>query len=255
MTNLSLRSFVLKSAEGASAADWDAVFASNVKGMGLTTKYAVRAMRASPGAPQGDGSTTRPGACVGDGLCFFFQGGGPGLHDCLLGCILPYVIMPRVSSLSPSHTHTRRNTHTHNTAGGAIVNLGSISSFIGQGGLCTYSTTKAAVLALTRYGILPERDQANELMSSYSCIHSCFPPLRVLPPQTQTHTNKPNLRCTAIDCGPYGIRVNAICPGPILTDATRRHADSCGKSVAEMVKEMNDHMVQHRMGDPSEARL
>jgi NAD(P)-dependent dehydrogenase (short-subunit alcohol dehydrogenase family) len=33
-------------------------------------------------------------------------------------------------------------------------------------------------------------------------------------------------RCTAIDCGAYGIRVNAICPGPILTDATKRHADS-----------------------------
>lgn len=35
-------------------------------------------------------------------------------------------------------------------AGGAIVNLGSTSSFIGQPGLCTYSTTKAAIIALTR---------------------------------------------------------------------------------------------------------
>jgi 3-oxoacyl-[acyl-carrier protein] reductase len=48
--------------------------------------------------------------------------------------------------------------------------------------MCTYSATKAAVLALTR--------------------------------------------CTAIDCGPYGIRVNAVCPGPILTEATKRHAAS-----------------------------
>lgn len=147
-------SFVLKTAEGASAEDWDAVFAANVKGMGLATKYAIRAMRANPGAPpREEGSKGRPG-------------------------------------------------------GGAIVNLGSISSFIGQGGICTYSTTKAAVLALTR--------------------------------------------CTAIDCGPYGIRVNAVCPGPILTDATRKHADSCGKSVDDMVAEMTSHMVQHRMGEPSE---
>lgn len=147
-------SFVLKTAEAASAEDWDAVFAANVKGMGLATKYAIKAMRASPGAPSTqDGAKGRP-------------------------------------------------------AGGGIVNLGSISSFIGQGGICTYSTTKAAVLALTR--------------------------------------------CTAIDCGPYGIRVNAVCPGPILTDATRKHADSCGKSVDDMVAEMTGHMVQHRMGEPAE---
>ncbi len=69
-----------------------------------------------------------------------------------------------------------------NSAGCSIVNLGSISSFVGQAGMCTYSATKAAILALTR--------------------------------------------CTAIDCGPHGIRVNAICPGPILTEATKRHADS-----------------------------
>lgn len=67
-------------------------------------------------------------------------------------------------------------------AGCCIINLGSISSFVGQPGMCTYSATKAAVLALTR--------------------------------------------CTAIDCGPYGIRVNAVCPGPILTEATKRHAAS-----------------------------
>ncbi len=36
----------------------------------------------------------------------------------------------------------------------------------------------------------------------------------------------PSHRCTAIDCGRYGIRVNAVCPGPILTDATRKHAET-----------------------------
>jgi len=71
---------------------------------------------------------------------------------------------------------------TFPSAGCSIVNLGSISSFVGQAGMCTYSATKAAILALTR--------------------------------------------CTAIDCGAAGIRVNAICPGPILTEATIRHADS-----------------------------
>ncbi|EWM22604.1 short-chain dehydrogenase reductase sdr [Nannochloropsis gaditana] len=93
-------------------------------------------------------------------------------------------------------------------SGCSIINLGSISSFVGQPGMCTYSATKAAVLALTR--------------------------------------------CTAIDCGPYGIRVNAVCPGPILTEATKRHAASQGKSMEEMVSELTGHMIQHRMGTPAE---
>ena len=90
-------SFILKSAEAATSEDWDVVFGSNVKGCGLTSKYAIKAMRAAgPGGPAAgdDASRGRP---------------------------------------------TK-----------AIVNLGSISSFIGQADLCTYSTTKAAILALTR---------------------------------------------------------------------------------------------------------
>ncbi len=56
------RSFILKSAEAATAADWDAALGSNVKGYGLTTKYAIKAMRASHEPPKdGDGSRTRPG--------------------------------------------------------------------------------------------------------------------------------------------------------------------------------------------------
>jgi NAD(P)-dependent dehydrogenase (short-subunit alcohol dehydrogenase family) len=29
------------------------------------------------------------------------------------------------------------------------------------------------------------------------------------------------VRQMAVDCGPYGVRVNAVCPGPILTDGVR----------------------------------
>jgi len=60
------------------------------------------------------------------------------------------------------------------TAGkGVIVNLGSISWMIGQGGMAGYSTAKSAVLGLTR--------------------------------------------SLARDCGPFGIRVNAVAPGWIMT--------------------------------------
>lgn len=56
---------------------------------------------------------------------------------------------------------------------GAIINLGSISWIIGQGGMVAYTTSKSAVLGLTR--------------------------------------------SLARDYGPYGIRVNAVAPGWIMT--------------------------------------
>jgi NAD(P)-dependent dehydrogenase (short-subunit alcohol dehydrogenase family) len=60
-------------------------------------------------------------------------------------------------------------------SGGAIVNIGSISSVIAQPDLFAYSFTKAAILQLTR-----------------------------------------NM---AMDLVRYGIRVNCVCPGPVLTPA------------------------------------
>jgi NAD(P)-dependent dehydrogenase (short-subunit alcohol dehydrogenase family) len=110
---------------------------------------------------------------------------GERVSVCVAELVYLYFLLLSPPSLPPPFLVIHTNPHTQ-SAGCSITNLGSISSFIGQAGMATYSTTKSAILALTR--------------------------------------------CTAIDCGPYGIRVNAICPGPILTDATRKHAESqvCG---------------------------
>lgn len=47
-------------------------------------------------------------------------------------------------------------------------------------------------------------------------------------------------------------RVNALCPGPILTDASQAHAASVGKSLGELCEEMTRPLILQRMGQVSE---
>jgi NAD(P)-dependent dehydrogenase (short-subunit alcohol dehydrogenase family) len=91
---------------------------------------------------------------------------------------------------------------------GAIVNLASISSFVAQPKFVPYSTTKGAILQLTR--------------------------------------------TTALDLAPDNIRVNAVCPGPILTTATEKHAKSQNVTIDQIVDEMKSALMIQRMGTPDE---
>jgi dihydroanticapsin dehydrogenase len=91
---------------------------------------------------------------------------------------------------------------------GAIVNLGSISSFVAQPGFVTYSSTKAAILQMTR-----------------------------------------NM---ALDLGPYGIRVNCVCPGTILTRASRDHMEQAGITLEQFVAEEGPKHIVGRIGQPRE---
>ncbi|KIZ04577.1 short-chain dehydrogenase/reductase SDR [Monoraphidium neglectum] len=59
-------------------------------------------------------------------------------------------------------------------------------------------------------------------------------------------------RCCALDLGQHGIRVNAVCPGPILTEATEKHAHSQGKAPDQIMNEMKGGLIIQRMGSPDE---
>jgi NAD(P)-dependent dehydrogenase (short-subunit alcohol dehydrogenase family) len=91
---------------------------------------------------------------------------------------------------------------------GAIVNLGSISSFVAQPGFVTYSSTKAAIVQMTR-----------------------------------------NM---ALDLGAYGIRVNCVCPGTILTRASRDHMEQAGMTMEEFVAQEGPKHILGRIGRPRE---
>ena len=92
--------------------------------------------------------------------------------------------------------------------GGAIVNLGSISSFVAQPDFVAYSATKAALLQMTR-----------------------------------------NM---ALDLAPSGIRVNAVCPGTIVTQATERHRTQTGLSMEEFLAIEGPKHLLNRVGHPRE---
>ncbi len=59
-------------------------------------------------------------------------------------------------------------------------------------------------------------------------------------------------RCLAMDLAPDNIRVNAICPGAIRTQATDRHIASLGLNPEKAYKEFGESALLKRMGKPSE---
>lgn len=59
-------------------------------------------------------------------------------------------------------------------------------------------------------------------------------------------------RLVALDEGKHGIRVNAVAPGPILTDGTRKHAADLGESLEKVCADMVAGLAIPRMGKPDE---
>ncbi|HET7213596.1 MAG TPA: SDR family oxidoreductase [Terriglobia bacterium] len=92
--------------------------------------------------------------------------------------------------------------------GGAIVILGSISSFLAQPDFFAYSATKAAMVQMCR-----------------------------------------NM---AMDLGPYKIRVNAVCPGSIITAASYRHMEKVGMTLEEFDAQEGAKTFVGRAGKPRE---
>jgi len=164
--------FILKSIEDSTDEDWNTVIDTNIKGVAFCTKYFIELVKSFPNQMDDN-------------------------QD--------HLVEENKVILKSTAEETSRRYVKHVKS---IVNLSSISAFIAQDNIATYSMTKAAVLQMTR-----------------------------------------NTACDAIK---YGIRCNAVCPGPILTDATIRHAHSLGKTVEELVPEMTTTMIIKRLGKTEE---
>ena len=59
-------------------------------------------------------------------------------------------------------------------------------------------------------------------------------------------------RCLAMDLAPDNIRVNAICPGSIRTQATDRHISSLGLDPEKAYVDFGQSALMKRMGQPEE---
>ncbi len=59
-------------------------------------------------------------------------------------------------------------------------------------------------------------------------------------------------RCLAMDLAPDNIRVNCVCPGAILTQATELHRRFTGEDRDKFLSEAADSNFQKRLGEPRE---
>ncbi|MCY3544623.1 MAG: glucose 1-dehydrogenase [Chloroflexi bacterium] len=59
-------------------------------------------------------------------------------------------------------------------------------------------------------------------------------------------------RCLAMDLAPYNIRVNAVCPGSVLTPATERHRQFVDADPEEFLAEAGASNFMKRVADPRE---
>lgn len=59
-------------------------------------------------------------------------------------------------------------------------------------------------------------------------------------------------RNLALDLAPFGIRVNCVCPGTILTEASYAYMDRAGMSFDEFVRTRGAKCLLNRLGEPRE---
>src|SRR5262249_47562513 len=59
-------------------------------------------------------------------------------------------------------------------------------------------------------------------------------------------------RNMAMDLAPFGIRVNCVCPGTILTPASFQHMEKIGKTLAQFKEEEGSKALLKRVGEARE---
>jgi NAD(P)-dependent dehydrogenase (short-subunit alcohol dehydrogenase family) len=91
---------------------------------------------------------------------------------------------------------------------GSIVNVGSVSGVLAQKDFATYSSTKGAIITMSK--------------------------------------------CMALDLAPYGIRVNTVCPGTIVTSASEREWKRVGLTKEEWCAKEAPRHILNRTGEARE---
>lgn len=127
----------------------------------------------------------------------------------LMGTVLCMGAVSKAMMKQEPRTITSRN-GTRSIGRGSIVNIASANAYVAEPGKAPYIASKFAVIGVTKTaGEHPRSVLTQE--------HSPHPPKNNIPSRLRSTNSLLPSHHPALENAPHGIRVNALCPGPVDT--------------------------------------
>ena len=115
-----------------------------------------------------------------------------------------------------------------------------------------YAFTMKYIIPIMKLNSNNNKEQSNGSIVNISSISAFCGQEEFVPYSVTKAAVLQMTRNVAMDVGKFNIRVNCVSPGPILTEATSRHAKGIGKTLDEVIHDLTSHLILKRMGKPDE---
>ena len=105
---------------------------------------------------------------------------------------------------------------------------------------------------MVKHGLGPMKEAGGGSIVNIASVSSFIAQPAFVPYNTSKGALLQLTRCLAMDLAPDNIRVNCVCPGAILTQATEQHREFTGEDREKFLSDAADSNFMKRFGQPKE---